>query len=82
MIVVEVAVAAPVLKTYSYELPLFIKEQLKVSLSTLVGRRVFVPFGSRKITGYILGYRDEEDSERKLKEIFNIFCLISTNKDS
>ncbi len=72
MIVVEVAVAAPVLKTYSYELPLFIKEQLKVSLSTLVGRRVFVPFGSRKITGYILGYRDEEDSERKLKEIYDL----------
>ena len=72
MIVVEVAVAAPVSKTYSYELPYLIKEQFRDSLSTITGRRVFVPFGSRKITGYVLGFHEEEDPQIELKEILDL----------
>ena len=69
MIVVEVAVAAPVSKTYSYELPGLIKEKFRDSLSTIIGRRVFVPFGKRKITGYVLGLEEEEETQIELKEI-------------
>lgn len=72
MIVLEVAVAAPVSKTYSYELPHLIKEQFRDSLSTIIGRRVFVPFGSRKITGYVLGFHEEEDPQIELKEILDL----------
>ena len=72
MIVVEVAVAAPVSKTYSYELPQFIKEQISGALSTVIGRRVFVPFGNRKITGYVLEVHEEEDPQIELKEIYDL----------
>ncbi len=72
MIVVEVAVAAPVPKTYSYELPKFINEQIRGALSTIIGRRVFVPFGNRKITGYVLGVHEEQDPEIELKEIYDL----------
>ncbi len=72
MIVVEVAVAAPVFKTYSYVLPVDIDEQFQPSPEELIGRRVYVPFGSRKITGYILRLGDNENIHKALKEIYEI----------
>ena len=46
---IEVAIALPVVKTYSYAVP----EELAALAQ--VGRRVLVPFGRRRVTGYILG---------------------------
>ncbi len=46
---IEVAVALPVYNTYTYSVP--------ENLSSLIlpGKRVLVPFGRRRVTGYILG---------------------------
>jgi len=46
---IEVAVALPVEGTFTYRVP------DALSLLAEPGKRVLVPFGSRKITGYILG---------------------------
>jgi len=72
MIVVEVAVAAPVSKTYSYRLSTVFEKQCRSSPEHLVGSRVYVPFGSRNITGYILRIKKKEASQRELKEIYEI----------
>ncbi|MEE4165412.1 MAG: primosomal protein N' [Desulfocapsaceae bacterium] len=72
MTIVEVAVAAPVFKTYSYELPLETLALSKDDLLTLVGRRIYIPFGNRKITGYIIGLSQKDTDNRELKEIYEI----------
>jgi len=46
---VEVAVALPVENTYTYSVPQAFSPFVKI------GKRVMVPFGNRKVTGYILG---------------------------
>ncbi|MFW5930649.1 MAG: replication restart helicase PriA [Desulfosalsimonas sp.] len=54
---IEVAVAMPVFGTYTYTVP--------PGLSGMVepGKRVLVPFGSRRITGYVLGPDTREQKE-------------------
>jgi primosomal protein N' (replication factor Y) len=46
---IEVAIALPVYNTYTYNVP----ETLHELVSE--GKRVLVPFGRRRVTGYILG---------------------------
>ncbi len=46
---IEVAAALPVFGTYTYHLP----EDLRPRAA--VGHRVLIPFGNRRVTGYILG---------------------------
>ena len=46
---IEVAVALPVFNTFTYSVP----DNLSSSVSS--GLRVLVPFGNRRITGYVLG---------------------------
>ena len=46
---VEIAVALPVYPTYTYHLPEEMRGQARA------GHRVLVPFGRRRVTGYILG---------------------------
>ena len=46
---VEVAVALPVIGTYYYQVPSELRRKVAV------GRQVLVPFGRRRLTGYILG---------------------------
>jgi primosomal protein N' (replication factor Y) (superfamily II helicase) len=46
---IEVAIALPVYNTYTYRVP----ETLHELVAT--GKRVLVPFGRRRVTGYILG---------------------------
>ena len=46
---IEVAVALPVFNTYTYGVPEHFYDQVSP------GKRVFIPFGQRKVTGYILG---------------------------
>ena len=51
---VEVAVALPVFGTYTYHLP------PKLRLRGTIGQRVLVPFGNRRVTGYMLGAAAEK----------------------
>ena len=48
-IIIEVAVVLPVQGTYSYSVPEYLADLIAP------GKRVIVPFGRRRVTGYILG---------------------------
>jgi len=50
---VEVAVMLPVIGTYYYRVPSELRQKVTV------GRQVLVPFGRRRLTGYILEIREE-----------------------
>jgi primosomal protein N' (replication factor Y) len=54
---VEVAVALPVFKALTYEVPPALRSQMKT------GKRVLVPVRNRQITGYVLGHVDSADYE-------------------
>jgi primosomal protein N' (replication factor Y) len=62
---IEVAIALPVYGTYVYSVP----DNLLALVST--GKRVLVPFGRRRVTGYILGACKKMD-QRKIKNILDI----------
>ena len=62
---IEVAIALPVYSTYVYSVP----ENLLSLVST--GKRVLVPFGRRRVTGYILGEGKKTD-QGKIKNILDI----------
>lgn len=49
---VEVAIALPVRKLFNYRVP------CGLSCLAAVGKRVWAPFGSRKVVGYIVGFVD------------------------
>ncbi len=61
----KIAVALPVKGTYSYTLPKSLESQAKI------GCRVTVPFGNRKITGYILE-KLPKDNDYALKKILDV----------
>ena len=62
---IEVAVALPVYNTFTYRIP----ENL--SLFASIGKRVLVPFGRRRVTGYILGPSEDMD-HGKIKLVLDI----------
>ncbi|MCD4743590.1 MAG: primosomal protein N' [Desulfobacteraceae bacterium] len=62
---IEVAVLLPVYNTYTYRIP----ERLISIVSP--GMRVLVPFGKRRVTGYILG-KSSKPKKFKTKLIFDI----------
>ena len=62
---IEVAIALPVYGTYVYSVP----EHL-LSL-VLPGKRVLVPFGRRRVTGYILGEYHKNDRQ-EIKHILDV----------
>jgi primosomal protein N' (replication factor Y) len=62
---VEVAVALPVSKTFTYEVP----EVLRPTAA--VGKRVMVPFRTRQVTGYILDFLDSTEQEG-VKKVLDI----------
>jgi primosomal protein N' (replication factor Y) (superfamily II helicase) len=62
--IVEVAVPLPLEGHFHYVVP----EHLAASV--LPGKRVLIPFGKRKITGYLLG--DAESASGELKEVLEI----------
>ncbi len=64
-ITLEIAVARPVFKTYTYSVP-----HPMLTLAQ-VGKRVLVPFGSQKITGYILKIEKQAENN-KLKMILDV----------
>ena len=57
--------ALPVHGTYSYAVP----ENLSVMIAT--GKRIIVPFGRRRVTGYVLGTADET-AELNLKKVLDV----------
>ncbi len=63
--IIEVAVAVHLDKTFHYRVPEHLAER------ALPGRRAFVPFGHRKLTGYILGFVNDAP-ENKLKDIIDV----------
>ncbi len=62
---IEVAVTLPVFNTYTYAVP----EPMQEIIAP--GKRVLVPFGKRKITGYVLGNAKNSDITG-IKEIIEI----------
>lgn len=72
MIILEIAVAAPVDQTFSYRLPEEILDRLGDDLQSVIGRRVYIPFGPRKTTGYVFGYADGKKSRFQLKDILEV----------
>src|SRR3972149_4690586 len=51
---IEVAVVAPIEKTFYYTVP------VEYSSRALLGMKVTVPFGKRAVTGYIIGFPDAQ----------------------
>lgn len=69
MMLLEVAVTAPVSQTYTYSAE---GENLLASATEYVGRRVLVPFGRRPVTGYVLGKSLVEEGEFQIKPVVDI----------
>ena len=63
---IEVAIALPVFQTFTYSVP----ESFAGFMAT--GKRVLVPFGRRRETGYIFGQNQDSD----LKEIKSILDIL------
>lgn len=63
---IEVAVALPVYKTFTYSVP----QAFLPFIST--GKRVLVPFGRRRVTGYIMGTAGQEIDPGEIKHILDV----------
>ena len=65
---VEVAVVLPVIGTYYYRVPSDLREKVTV------GRQVLVPFGRRRLTGYILGITQQlpEGVEVAIRDVLQV----------
>ena len=63
---VRVAIAIPSPKTFTYAVP-----ENHVS-AVAVGKRVLVPFGNRRVTGFILEVLDETVCDQTVKEILDL----------
>ena len=62
---VEVAVGLPVRKPFHYKVPASLKEKVEI------GKRVWVPFGPRRLVGYITGLVDKPEVEG-IREILSV----------
>ncbi|OQY01237.1 MAG: primosomal protein N' [Desulfobacteraceae bacterium 4572_130] len=62
---IEVAIALPVYNTYLYKIPLSLNSLAKP------GMRVLVPFGKRRVTGYIIA-RQKQNNGYHIKNIIDI----------
>jgi len=62
----EVAVISPAAGTFTYLLPSGIADKASI------GSRLFVPFGSRTLTGYIIDFPEHAPSSVSLKEIHEL----------
>ncbi len=58
---VEVAVAAPLDQSLTYRVP--------DGVNLCLGQRVLVPLGRRLVTGYVLSFPDEPQTEHRLKKV-------------
>ena len=63
---VSVAIPIPSPKTFSYAVPQTFQP------AVAVGKRVVVPFGKRRVTGWIVGIQDGPPAEPKVREISDL----------
>ncbi|MEJ2101242.1 MAG: hypothetical protein P8X68_14880 [Desulfobacterales bacterium] len=63
---IEVAVALPVYKTFTYSVPQALLPFIEA------GKRILVPFGRRRVTGYILGTTDQDIDSSEIKHILDV----------
>ena len=62
---IEVAVALPVYNTFTYIAP------ETIATFIVVGKRVLVPFGRRRVTGYVLGESEPLD-KKEIKSVLDV----------
>ena len=62
---IEVAVALPVYRTFTYSAPPFLSPFIEP------GKRVLAPFGQRRVTGYVLGPAIESETA-EIKQILDV----------
>ena len=62
---IEVAVAIPVFQTFTYSAPESLADYVAV------GKRVLVPFGRRRVTGYVLGPGQDFD-HKEIKSVLDV----------
>jgi primosomal protein N' (replication factor Y) len=62
----DIAISLPLDRTFQYKIPDLSQDQIAI------GKRVFVPFGPRRVVGYVVGLGDEVDTSRELKEIISV----------
>ena len=65
-VTIEVAMALPVQGTYTYSVPTPFLDQLRP------GKRTLVPFGRRRVTGYVLGVLAPPDAGLEIKAVLDI----------
>lgn len=73
MTLLQIAVAAPLdqLLTYSVSAAVLHSEDID-NVELLIGRRVLVPLGGRKVTGYVLSADSPADGNFKIRDILQI----------
>lgn len=73
MIILEVAVCAPVRQTYSYSVSSSCFNE-ETAAADFIGKRVHVPFGSRPVIGYVLAADKDtgEDCRYEIKPIIGV----------
>ena len=72
MMRLEVAVAAPLWQTLTY---LFAGDNDESAGVIPVGKRVLVPLGNRRVTGYVLGLLPDEDVGYRLRAVIEVLDL-------
>jgi len=62
---IEVAVSLPIAKTFHYEVPEPFQDRIEI------GHRVWVPFGSQQVTGYVIDFSDTP-CDTAIKKILDV----------
>lgn len=62
---IEVGVSLPITKTFHYEVPEPFQDRIEI------GHRVWVPFGSQQVTGYVLGF-SKPPCDTSIKKILDV----------
>jgi primosomal protein N' (replication factor Y) len=65
-LLIDVAVPLPVYSTYTYRVPDHLRQELSI------GQRVLVPFGGRRLTGYVIGLDGQLPSGQSAKSVAEV----------
>lgn len=70
MMLLKIAVNAPLENTLTYGIPASLLSDIeKQDVYRLIGRRVLVPLGGRKVTGYVLGEAEAGEVDFKIRNV-------------